>query len=56
MSLTKKQSDALISVIKDRFEKNMERHKGVEWSYVQSRIASNSWNLRSLHEMEAHWW
>ncbi|WHZ21249.1 MAG: hypothetical protein OJF47_000361 [Nitrospira sp.] len=53
MSLTKKQSDALISVIKDRFEKSMERHKGVEWSYVQSRITSNSWNFRSLHEMEA---
>ena len=53
MSLTKKQSDALLSVLEDRFEKNMSRHKGVEWHNVQSRIASNSEKLRSLHEMEA---
>lgn len=53
MSLTKKQSDALISALNDRFERNMSRHKGVEWSHVQSRISSSVEKLQSLHEMES---
>lgn len=53
MGLTKKQSDTLLSVLKDRFEKNMKRHKGVEWSHVQSRITSHPEALQSLYEMEA---
>lgn len=53
MGLTKKQCDALLSVLKERFEKNTKRHKGVEWLHVESRIISNPEALRSLHEMEA---
>ena len=52
MGLTKKQGESAISALKDRFDKHMERHKGVEWSHVQSRIAANPEKLRSLHEME----
>lgn len=53
MSLTKKQSEALHSVLKERFEKNARRHKGIEWSYVQSRLSSKPEALQPLHEMEA---
>jgi hypothetical protein len=53
MGLTKKQSETLISVLKARFEKNTKRHKGVDWSDVESRIAANPEALRSLEEMEA---
>jgi hypothetical protein len=53
MSLTKKQSEALISTLQSRFEKNASRHKGIEWPYVESRISSDPGKLKSLHEMEA---
>jgi hypothetical protein len=53
MNLTKKQSDALIAVLEDRFEKNGSRHRGIAWSHVLSRLSSNPDKLRSLHEMEA---
>jgi len=53
MSLSKKQIDALITALRDRFEKNIDRHKGVEWSHVHSRLTSNPEKLRSLHAMEA---
>jgi hypothetical protein len=38
--------------LKARFEKNMNRHKNVEWAKVQSRLEANPEKLRSLHEME----
>jgi hypothetical protein len=53
MSLTKKQSDTLIATLKERFEKNASRHRGIEWPHVQSRILSNPGTLQSLYEMEA---
>jgi hypothetical protein len=53
MSLTKKQIDALITVLKDRFEKNVSRHRGIAWAHVLSRLSSNPDKLRSLQEMEA---
>jgi hypothetical protein len=53
MGLTKKQSETLLSVLRERFENNTKRHKGVEWSHVESRITSNPEALQSLHEMEA---
>jgi len=43
----------LYKVLKARFEKNMHRHKGIEWSKVQARLESNSDKLWSLDEMEA---
>lgn len=50
--LSSEQSEELLSVLKARFEKNKNRHKGLEWNKVQARLESNSEKLWSLHEME----
>jgi hypothetical protein len=42
----------LLEVLKVRFEKNMKRHAGVDWSKVASRLAGQSEKLWSLSEME----
>ena len=47
-----KEREALLGVLKTRFEKNMARHKGVEWAKVQARLEADPAKLRSLHEME----
>ena len=52
MSLKKKQTEALLATLKARFEKNMSRHKGLDWEKIQSRLESSPEKLRSLHEME----
>jgi hypothetical protein len=46
--------DGLISTLKARFEKNMDRHKGLEWAKVQAKLDSPGGGnkLWSLHEME----
>jgi hypothetical protein len=49
--LSSKQRDELISTLKVRFEKNMSRHKGIEWAKVQARLAKSA-KLWSLTEME----
>jgi hypothetical protein len=49
------QREELLRALKARFEKNMNRHKGLEWAEVQSRICgmeANPEKLWSLHEME----
>ena len=50
--LSAEQFDGLLRELKIRFEKNMSRHKGLEWSQVQARLESNPDKLRSLDEME----
>ncbi|HEY6641832.1 DUF4256 domain-containing protein [Povalibacter sp.] len=47
-----RQREELLSKLKVRFEKNMSRHKGVEWSKVQAKLESFPEKLHSLHEME----
>ena len=42
----------LLSTLKTRFEKNMNRHKGVEWANVKAKLESNDEKLWSLNEME----
>ncbi len=42
----------LINVLRDRFEKNMNRHEGVEWKKVQARMETDTKKLTSLNEME----
>lgn len=42
----------LIKILKTRFEKNMNRHKGIEWAKVQARLEANADKLWSLAEME----
>ncbi len=46
------QRDELLSVLKARFEKNMNRHKGIKWETVEARIDGHPDKLWALHEME----
>src|ERR1700729_1065139 len=46
------QREELLQVLKARFEKNMNRHKGLEWAKVQAKLEANTERLWSLHEME----
>jgi len=50
--LSAKEREALLKVLKARFEKNPSHHKGLEWSKVQSRLEANAEKLWSLNEME----
>ena len=50
--LSAKQREELLRALKARFEKNMNRHKGLEWARVQARLEANAEKLRSLNEME----
>ncbi|HET6979008.1 MAG TPA: DUF4256 domain-containing protein [Pyrinomonadaceae bacterium] len=43
----------LLSTLKTRFEKNMNRHKGLEWSKVQAKLEANPEKLWSLNELES---
>ncbi len=47
-----KQREELFRALKARFEKNPDRHKGLEWAEVQARLETSAEKLRSLHEME----
>lgn len=42
----------MIRALKNRFEKNMGRHKGLEWSAVQAKLEADAKKLQTLHEME----
>lgn len=44
--------DKLLIVLKVRFEKNMSRHKDIEWANVKTRLEANTEKLWSLKEME----
>ena len=48
-----KEREALLQVLKARFEKNMRRHAELAWAKVQARLEGNPGSLRSLQEMEA---
>jgi len=50
--LSKSDSDALIKILKARFEKNMQRHKGIAWKNVQDKVKEMPEKLWSLNEME----
>jgi hypothetical protein len=50
--LSSDQRNELLKVLKARFEKNMNRHKGIEWAKVQARLEANPDKLWSLDEME----
>ncbi len=52
VTITKRQSEEILTVLKARFEKNMNRHKGLEWAKVQAKLEANAEKLWSLHEME----
>jgi len=46
------QHEELLRTLKARFEKNMNRHKGLEWDKVQAKLEANTEKLWSLNEME----
>jgi len=55
--LSPEQSEELLSVLKTRFEKNMKRHKGLQWDKVQAKLEANPDSYRdeklwSLDDME----
>src|SRR6202162_3713372 len=47
-----KHREELLNTLKARFEKNLNRHKGLEWAKVQAKLETNIEKLWSLHEME----
>jgi Protein of unknown function (DUF4256) len=51
-ALSPEQAEELLRALKARFEKNMNRHKGLEWAKVHARLEANAEKLWSLHEME----
>jgi hypothetical protein len=51
-SLGAKQSEALVETLKGRFERHMNRHKGVQWLGVQAKLMARPGRLWSLSEME----
>ena len=52
VTLSKKQREELLRALKARFEKNMNRHKDLEWAKVQAKLQANAEKLWSLNEME----
>ncbi|CAN5585458.1 hypothetical protein BH10CYA1_BH10CYA1_23020 [soil metagenome] len=47
------QREGLLKVLKARFEKNMSRHKGLEWAKVEAKLTANAEKLWALNEMES---
>ena len=50
--LSPKQREELLTALKARFEKNMNRHEGLDWAKVRAKLEANTEKLWSLNEME----
>ena len=50
--LSPEQREELLRALKARFEKNMNRHKALEWAKVQAKLEADTERLWSLNEME----
>ncbi|WP_055109486.1 DUF4256 domain-containing protein [Paenibacillus ihumii] len=50
--LSPEQREELLEILKSRFEKNMNRHQGLEWANVQAKLEAHAEKLWSLREME----
>lgn len=50
--LTDEQENELLVILKTRFEKNMNRHRELEWSEIQEKLETNMDKLWSLYQME----
>jgi len=50
--LTAEQREQLFILLKSRFEKNINRHEGIEWPQVEARLEANPAKLWSINEME----
>ena len=53
LNLKPKQREELLNVLQDRFEKNMNRHKGLEWPKIQAKLEAHPEKLSSLNAMES---
>jgi hypothetical protein len=51
-NLSPEQRELLLRALQARFETNMNRHKGLEWAQVQTKLEANAEKLWSLNEME----
>ncbi len=51
--LSPEQAEELLGVLMARFEKNMDRHKGLEWGKVQAKLEAQPEKLWALHQMES---
>ena len=51
--LSSQESEALLKILKTRFEKNKNRHKGIEWDKVHAKLQANPGKLWSLNAMES---
>ena len=52
-TLSPEEKEELLKILKARFEKNIQRHKGIEWTKVQEKLEANPEKLWSLDEMES---
>lgn len=50
--LSLEQREELLSILKDRFEKNMSRHEGLDWAEIEAKLDADPDKLWSLYEME----
>lgn len=50
--LSSKERDEFITTLKERFESNMKRHKGLGWDKIQAKLEGNDKKLSTLYEME----
>lgn len=50
--LSPKQREDLVKALQARFEKNMNRHRGLEWAQIQAKLEASAEKLASLGEME----
>jgi hypothetical protein len=51
-NMSDEQHEEILRILKVRFEKNLNRHKGLEWDKVQAKLETNTEKLWSLNEME----
>jgi hypothetical protein len=52
VALSPEQREELLRALKARFERNVNRHRGLEWAKVQAKLEANAKKLWSLNEME----
>jgi len=50
--LSTEQRDTLLKTLKTRFEKNMNRHKGLDWAGIEAKLLADSGKLWSINAME----
>lgn len=51
-SLPKERSSELLGILQKRFEKNIERHKGIQWAEVLAKLEANPQKLAVIEQME----